>query len=103
MELGERLYNGRLQLRDITDVFGRPARYWEYDGKVIGDYAKEELLVKDYVGKVTGKDLYDLLSSDVLDDYELIVHVDGVDEPRSLTQSRQTPTATPPSASARTT
>ena len=54
MELGEHLYNGRLQLRDVTDVFGRPARHWEYDGKVIGDYAKEELLVKDYVGKVTG-------------------------------------------------
>ena len=82
VELGEHLYNGKLQLRDTTDVFGRPARHWEYDGKVIGDYAKEELLVKDYVGKVTGKDLYDLLTSDVLDDYELIVHVDGVDEPK---------------------
>lgn len=31
VELGERLYNGELNLTDHTiDAFGRPSRYWEY-------------------------------------------------------------------------
>src|SRR5699024_10939089 len=38
VQLGEYLYDGDLQLRADTDVFGRPARYWEYDGKEIGTY-----------------------------------------------------------------
>ena len=34
VELGERLYDGKLKLdEDGLDVFGRPARKWEFDGK----------------------------------------------------------------------
>ncbi len=81
VELGEQLYNGKLQLNDDIDPFNRPARKWEYDGKGIGTYVKKELMEKEYVGEVTGKDLYDLLGKSVIEDYELDVAIDGVTDP----------------------
>ena len=79
VELGEQLYMGDLKLNDnTTDVFGRPARYWEYDGNEIGTYAKTELLKQSYTTEVTGKDLHDLLGSSTIKDYELTVTIDGV-------------------------
>ena len=78
VELGEQLYNGKLKLTEDNDVFGRPSRKWEYDGKGVGVYAKKELLDKEYVGEVTGKDLYDLLGSTTLKDYDTFCFVDGV-------------------------
>ena len=79
IELGEKLYNGKLKLdNDATDPFDRPARKWEFDGKGIGTYAKKELLEKEYVGEVTGKDLYDLLGATTIKDYDLNVAIDGV-------------------------
>ena len=80
VQLGEELYNGDLELKNDTDVFGRPARYWEYDGKEIGTYAKYDLMVKEYTTKVTGKDLYDLLTSNTVDTYEFNVTIDGVSD-----------------------
>ena len=81
VELGEQLYMGDLKLNDnTTDVFGRPARYWEYDGNEIGTYAKTELLKKSYTTEVTGKDLYDLLGSSTIKDYKLTVTIDGVSD-----------------------
>ena len=81
VELGEQLYMGDLKLNDnATDVFGRPARYWEYDGNEIGTYAKTELLRQEYTTKVTGKDLYDLLGRSVIADYSFNIYVDGETE-----------------------
>ena len=81
VELGEQLYQGDLQLNDeATDVFGRPARYWEYDGSEIGTYAKKELLKQSYTTEVTGKDLYDLLGSNIVDTYGFDVTIDGVSD-----------------------
>ena len=79
VELGEQLYQGDLELNDnTTDVFGRPARTWSYDSKEIGTYAKTELLKQSYTTKVTGRDLYDLLGSNVVDTYDIRVAIDGV-------------------------
>ena len=79
VELGEQLYQGDLELNDnATDVFGRPARTWSYDSKEIGTYAKTELLKQSYTAKVTGRDLYDLLGSNVVDTYTINVAIDGV-------------------------
>ena len=79
VELGEQLYQGDLELNDnATDVFGRPARTWSYDSKEIGTYAKTELLKQSYTTKVTGRDLYDLLGSTVVDTYTINVAIDGV-------------------------
>ena len=82
VELGEQLYMGDLKLNDDTyDVFGRPARYWEYEGAEIGTYAKTELLKQQYTTEVTGKDLYDLLGKTTIDEYGLSVTIDGVSDP----------------------
>ena len=79
VELGEQLYQGDLELNDnATDVFGRPARTWSYDSKEIGTYAKTELLKQSYTTKVTGRELYDLLGSNVVDNYNIKVAIDGV-------------------------
>ena len=84
IQLGEELYNGDLKLKGDTDVFGRPARYWEYDGKEIGTYVNYDLMVKDYTVEVTGKDLYDLLGASTIKDYELTVAIDGVTDEDTL-------------------
>ena len=85
VELGEQLYMGDLKLNDNeTDVFGRPARYWEYDGKEIGTYAKRELLKQSYTTEVTGKNLNDLLGSSTIKDYKLTVTIDGVQDKDTL-------------------
>ncbi len=78
IELGEHLYNGKLRLEDAADDFDRPARQWEYDGKLVGTYVKDELLRREYTTGVTGKDLYDLLSASTIKDYEVSYYVDGV-------------------------
>ena len=79
VELGEQLYQGDLELNDnATDVFGRPSRTWSYDSKEIGTYAKTELLKQSYTTKVTGRELYDLLGSNVVDTYDVKVTIDGV-------------------------
>ena len=79
VELGEQLYMGDLQLNDnAVDVFGRPARYWEYDGDEIGTYAKKELLKETYTTEVTGRDLYDLLGKATIEDYGFDIYVDGI-------------------------
>ena len=87
VELGERLYDGKLKLRDnAQDAFGRPARKWEYDGKEIGTYAKVELLKAEYTTKVTGKDLYELIGKGTIDDnaYDFYIAIDGETEKEVL-------------------
>ena len=93
VELGEQLYNGELKLygesdRDrygTTDVFGRPARIWEYKGKEIGTYVKKELLKESYTTKVTGQTLYDLLGKNTIDNYRDVITIDGEDSVDSKT------------------
>ena len=80
IQLGEELYDGDLRLQYTTDVFGRPARYWEYDGNEIGTYVRNELIREEYTVEVTGKDLYDLLGSATIRDYGLTVVIDGVSD-----------------------
>ena len=87
IELGEQLYMGDLELKNNdTDVFGRPARTWEYDSQKIGTYMKTELLKQEYTAKVTGRDMYDLLGSNVIDNYTFTISVDGETE-RSVLDS----------------
>ncbi len=81
IELGEKLYNGKLKLTDDIDAFNRPARNWEFEGKTIGLYAKKELMEMENVGTVTGKDLYDLLGKTKVSDYSIEVALDGVTDP----------------------
>ena len=88
VEMGEQLYDGDLKLVDNRmDDFGRPSRYWEYDGKGIGTYVKKDLLKEEYTTKVTGKQLYDLLGSEVVDDYKFEIHIDGEEDEAILNDS----------------
>ena len=80
VQLGEELYNGDLKLRNRTDVFGRPANYWEYDGKEVGTYVNYDMLEEEYTTEVTGKDLYDLLGATTIKEYGLTVVIDGVSD-----------------------
>ena len=80
IQLGEQLYDGDLRLNDnAIDVFGRPSRYWEYDGKEIGTYAKDELVRQEWTEEVTGRMFYDLLGSSVIDDksWDINITIDG--------------------------
>ncbi len=93
IELGEKLYNGKLKLTDDIDAFNRPARNWEFEGKTIGLYAKKELMEMENVGTVTGKDLYDLLGKTVINDYTIEVALDGVTDPAIVRAVRNYDTA----------
>ena len=91
VQLGEELYNGDLKLSSTSDEFGRPSRYWEYDGAEIGTYVKNELLRQEYTTEVTGKDLYDLLGSATIKDYEFAIYVDGESQKDILGDAYFTP------------
>ncbi len=75
-------YFPKLELDNTTDVFGRPSREWTFKGNEIGTYVNTDLLIKSYTTKVTGKDLYDLLGKEVLNDkdYDVNVYIDGETE-----------------------
>ena len=78
VELGEKLYNGDLKLdEDTTDVFGRPARTWSYEGDEIGTFAQKELMVAEYTTAVTGKELYDAVGKTAYDKYDFYSYVNG--------------------------
>ena len=78
IQLGEQLYDGKLRLNNnATDVFGRPSRYWEFNGKEIGTYMKKELVHAEYTKKVTGDTLYDLLTRNTVINYDVDVFIDG--------------------------
>ncbi|MEY8420221.1 S-layer homology domain-containing protein [Oscillospiraceae bacterium 44-5] len=82
VELGERLYDGKLELvNDDIDVFGRPARTWKYNGGEVGTYAKKELLVNGgtYTATVSGRDLYELLGQTTIRDNDLDSYLDGAE------------------------
>ena len=90
VELGEQLYMGDLQLNEnAMDAFGRPSRYWEYDGDEIGTYVKKELLRESYTTEVTGRDLYELLGSSLINDnnYDFTISVDGETDESVLTSA----------------
>ena len=79
IQFGEQYFN-KLYLDETADSFGRPARAWEFKGKDIGTFVNYDLLVEEYTAKVTGKDLYDLLGKTIIEDYDTVVYIDGVDD-----------------------
>ena len=91
IQLGEELYNGELKLANGSDMFERPSRVWSYKGSEVGTYAKKELIVESYTAGVSGKDLYNLLSSAVINDkeYSFDYYVDG-DESSIITKATMT-------------
>ena len=78
VEFAER-YQPDLELDADVDAFGRPARAWSWKGDDIGTYVDYSNMVAEYTEKITGRDLYDLLGTRVIDDYDFYVYVDGVE------------------------
>ncbi len=70
-------YFPRLKRYETRDVFGRPSFEWLYDGKQIGLYVRDELLVQEWTDQVTGAMLYDLFGDDILAKAEFQIYVDG--------------------------
>ena len=82
IEFGEK-YLPKLELRRETDAFGHPAYTWAYDKKEIGNYLDDTDLVAEFTTKVTGKDLYDAITKNVmehLEDKVISVYIDGETE-----------------------
>ena len=78
VELGEQLYDGKLELRENdNDVFGRPARTWKFNSADIGTYAKKELIVRTYHEKVTGRTVHDELGQSTIRDNALESYLNG--------------------------
>ena len=81
IEFGEK-YLPKLELRRETDAFGRPAYTWAYDKKEIGNYLDDTDLVAEFTTKVTGKDLYDAITKNVMEHLYgdvVTVTIDGED------------------------
>ena len=79
IEFGEK-YLPKLELQTDVDDFGRPSYTWAYDKKVIGTYLDDTDLVAEFTTKVTGKDLYDAITKNVMEHLEddvLTVYIDG--------------------------
>ena len=73
-------YQPDLGLKDATDAFGRPAHTWTWKKAEIGTYVEYDKMVGEYTTKVTGEDLYNLLSKATIDDNEVLVYIDGEDD-----------------------
>ena len=71
-------YFSNLKKKDVKDVFGRPSTNWVYGKTDIGTYVNTNLMVEEFTTQVTGKDLYDLIGSNIIKDYDLNVAIDGV-------------------------
>ena len=69
----------KLECRKDSDDFMRPANNWVYDKTDIGTYVDHTLLVESYTEGVSGKEIYDLLKSGVIDKNKLESYVDGKD------------------------
>ena len=72
-------YFGNLKKIADTDEFQRPATTWIYKSNTVGTYVDNELMIGEYTTGVTGKEMYNLLTSGVVNDkdYVLNVYVDG--------------------------
>ena len=80
IQLGEELYDGQLRKAADADDFDRPAFTWSYKGEEIGTYVDWSLLVQEYTTGVTGKELYNLLTSNIIKNYEFSYYVDGKED-----------------------
>ena len=71
-------YFSKLVKTPDDDIFMRPAHTWVYDKKIqIGTWVDHDKLLETYTKGVSGRDLYDLLGSATIRDFELEVYVDG--------------------------
>ena len=76
VEFAER-YQTDLRLDGETDDFGRPARIWSWKNREIGTYVDYSTMLAEYTTKVTGDELYNLLTRNTVIKYDVDVVIDG--------------------------
>ena len=76
MQFAEKYFTN-LEKEPTTDDFGRPANKWTYKNTDIGTYVDYSLMVAEYVGGVSGKEVYNKLGKTAVEKYDLTVTVDG--------------------------
>ena len=67
-------------------MFGRPSHTWSWKGYEIGSYVDYDKMIAEYTEEVTGRDLYDAIGRNILDDedYDFTISVDGETEKQFL-------------------
>jgi len=76
MQFAEKYFTN-LEKEPTSDDFGRPANKWTYKNTDIGTYVDYSLMVAEYVGGVSGKEVYNKLGKTAVEKYDLTVTVDG--------------------------
>ena len=76
MQFAEKYFTN-LEKEPTADDFGRPANKWTYKNTDIGTYVDYSLMVAEYVGGVSGKEVYNKLGKTAVEKYDLTVTVDG--------------------------
>ena len=76
MQFAEKYFTN-LEKEPTSDDFGRPSNKWTYKNTEIGTYVDYSLMVAEYVGGVSGKEVYNKLGKTAVEKYDLTVTVDG--------------------------
>ena len=75
-------YFNKLEKKTGDDDFMRPAYTWIYDKEEIGTYVDWSLMREEYTTEVTGRELYDLLGSSLINDSDIdLVYYFNGDQP----------------------
>ena len=72
-------YQPDLELTHDTDDFMRPAHTWSWKDREIGTYVDYDKMVAEYTTSVTGREVYEVLTSTTIRDNDLLSYVDGDD------------------------
>ena len=76
MQFAEKYFTN-LEKEPVSDDFGRPANKWTYKNTDIGTYVDYSLMVAEYVGGVSGKEVYNKLGKTAVEKYDLTTTIDG--------------------------
>ena len=76
MQFAEKYFTN-LEKEPTADDFGRPANKWTYKNTDIGTYVDYSLMVAEYVGGVSGKEVYNKLGKTAVEKYDLTTTIDG--------------------------
>ncbi len=83
MQFAEKYFTN-LEKEPTTDDFGRPANKWTYKNTDIGTYVDYSLMVAEYVGGVSGKEVYNKVGKTAMDKYDVAAYVDGNDASKTI-------------------
>ncbi|WP_417053805.1 S-layer homology domain-containing protein [Dysosmobacter sp.] len=76
MQFAEKYFTN-LEKELTADDFGRPSNKWTYKNTDIGTYVDYSLMVAEYVGGVSGKEVYNKLGKTAVEKYDLTTTIDG--------------------------